>query len=139
MISGQLRMTLKGHKEAVRGMAFNPDGKTLVSFSADDSIILWDTHTGRPVRTIKDLPIQSWMSIAFSPDGSMLACSRSLAPTKLWEAVTGKEQATIPNGTRPRSIAFSPDGKMPASGGQDQAVRIWDISRIKPEKETAAN
>ena len=41
----QIAQPLSGHIKTVTGLAFSPDGKTLISGSEDNSIILWDIDT----------------------------------------------------------------------------------------------
>ena len=40
--TGEQKKTLTGHTDWVRGIAFSPDGKTLVSRSGDGSVLLWE-------------------------------------------------------------------------------------------------
>ena len=40
---------LKGHEKSVTVMAFSPDGRRLVSGSADKTLLLWDTDGGQPI------------------------------------------------------------------------------------------
>ena len=43
---------LRGHTNSIRALAFSPDGKTLASGSADQTVKFWDTATGQLKETI---------------------------------------------------------------------------------------
>ncbi|MGH9754228.1 MAG: NB-ARC domain-containing protein [Blastocatellia bacterium] len=53
--------TLEGHAYSVRGCAFSPDGKLIVSASSDRTLKVWDAQTGQTLAT-------------FFADGSMYSC-----------------------------------------------------------------
>ena len=42
--SGQEALTLKGHTDWVKGVAFSPDGKQLNSVSTDGTVKQWDAQ-----------------------------------------------------------------------------------------------
>ncbi|MDR0656484.1 MAG: hypothetical protein LBG22_09250, partial [Treponema sp.] len=44
--------TLSGHTDGVISSAFSPDGKYIVSGSTDNTVKLWDTESGREIRTL---------------------------------------------------------------------------------------
>src|SRR5438046_2240027 len=67
--------TLKGHTEAVYAVAFSPDGKQLATGSFDKTVRLWDTASGKEVKTFGGAAGHQnlVLSVAFSPDGKTLA------------------------------------------------------------------
>ncbi|MEH2306098.1 WD40 repeat domain-containing protein [Nostoc sp.] len=126
--------TLGGHANSVNSISFSPDGKMLASSSADNTVKLWDTTTGKEIKTLTGHT--SWVyGISFSPDGKMLASASDDKTVKLWDTTTGKEIKTLTGHTSwVYGISFSPDGKMLASASGDKTVKLWNPTTGKEIK-----
>jgi WD40 repeat protein/serine/threonine protein kinase len=113
-----------GHTGQIRGLAFSPDGRHILSVSADKTMRLWDRATGTELRRFQHN--QSVGAVAFSPDGrKALARCRdgSLRLWDLWDE-TARPLEVEKHCSWNGPIAFAPDGRMFASAGDDATI-LW--------------
>src|SRR5207248_1382686 len=76
------------HGSRVMALAYSPNGRILAAGGGDDPVRLWDTDTGKEIRTLKE----TWVNaLAFTPRGSVIATAGAFKIIRLWEVATGKE------------------------------------------------
>jgi len=128
------RNSLEEHSSSVYSVAFSPDGKTLASASADNTIKLWNLQTQKPIATLTG-HTSTVYSVAFSPDGKTLASASADKTIKLWNLQTQKPIATLTGHSNlVNSVAFSPDGKTLASASADKTIKLWNLQTQKEMK-----
>jgi WD40 repeat protein/tetratricopeptide (TPR) repeat protein/tRNA A-37 threonylcarbamoyl transferase component Bud32 len=120
------------HGGPVVALAFSPDGKWLLTGSADKTARLWNAATGQP--RLSPLAHQGpVVAVAFRPDGKVFVTGSWDKGARLWETATGKPvgQPLLHQG-RVLSVAFSPDGQKVLTGSEDWTARLWDAATGQP-------
>ncbi|MCC6794079.1 MAG: hypothetical protein IT366_03095 [Candidatus Hydrogenedentes bacterium] len=126
-------LCLRGHKAAVASVVFSPDDKYIATCSSstavpdDNSIRIWDSSTGRQVRSVLRQPGSGIMNVDWSADGSMIVAGSMDNSILLYEVDTMEENLLGRHDAPVLSVAFSPNCDQVVSGSLDWTVRIWDV------------
>ncbi|AFZ17487.1 serine/threonine-protein kinase [Allocoleopsis franciscana] len=123
--------TIVGDGSYINYLVMTPDGKSLLSSSADKKIKLWDFSTGKEIRTLIEasIPINYF---ALSPDWQTLATGGTGNTIAIWDFDSGQKIKTLKgHSSYVNYVVISPDGKKLASASADHTIKIWDFSTGK--------
>ena len=131
----------EGHTDRVFGVAASPDGKHIVSGSADGTARVWDID-GNELRQFKHDGHAH--GLAISPDGKMVATGDQTGSVFVWNLHTAEliqrldaaQGELINNQGEPRdktihAVAFSHDGGKLVSAGMVGQLRVWDTQSFE--------
>ncbi|HUI06909.1 MAG TPA: protein kinase [Verrucomicrobiae bacterium] len=123
--SGRELRSFAGHRGAVLGVVFSPDGKLALS-GGDDTMKLWDVANGRKLQDFAGRQ-GDVRSVAFSPDGKFALSGGDDGTVKLWDVASGRELRSFAGYQGSvLGVAFSPDGKF-ALSGSDDSIKLWEV------------
>ncbi len=122
--------TIAGHLDTVSSVAFSPTPTILATGSADNTVKIWQSDTGKLIRTLLGHS-DTVNCVAFSPNNNgetppLIASGSGDKTIKIWQLDTGKLIHSLTgHSVTVFSIAFSPDGEMLASASGDGTIRLW--------------
>ncbi|GMM46919.1 chromatin modification protein [Pichia kluyveri] len=129
---------LIGHSGPVYGMSFSPDGKYLLSSSADSTVRLWSMDTYTSLVSYKghggaggaggsNSPV--W-DVEFSPLGHYFATASHDQTARLWSCDHIYPLRIFAGHLNDVDIVkFHPNGTYLFTGSSDKTIRMWDIAK----------
>jgi WD40 repeat protein/serine/threonine protein kinase len=128
------------HSDAVRSVAFSPDGKTVLTGCDDGMARMWNLETRRRVGVPQPhaFPVHA---AAFSPDGQTVVTGggrtkplgADQGEVRLWDVSTGRLLiGPLKFDTNIHAVAWKPDGKSIVTGSRDGRIRIWNVGHLQP-------
>jgi WD40 repeat protein len=117
--------------QAVRALAFSPDGKYLAATSAEPNEIghatVWEMPSGKLVFSHKEP--KGIPSVAFAPDGKHLVIGTFTENALVVDTTTWTIARRLAgHGNAARGVAFSHDGKTLAISSYDGFVKLWETA-----------
>ena len=119
--------SLDGHTDRVLAVAVSPDGRFIVSGSADHTVKVWDAGDGRLLRSLEGHTYHSVNAVAVSPDGRFIVSGSNDQTVKVWDAASGRLLRSLEGHTGAvNAVALSADGRTIVSGSSDRTLKVWD-------------
>lgn len=120
-----LERILEGHTNYVWDVAITPDGRRVLSASNDNTVAVWDSHSGALVGRLG--PHRTMVhSVAVSPQSDGIAAGQQDGRVNVWDLPTSQQISNWFHGAADAKIAYlSPNAAI--TGGSDGFLRLWDV------------
>ncbi|GAA2589307.1 hypothetical protein GCM10010304_36880 [Streptomyces roseoviolaceus] len=110
---------------SVRGMAFSPDGRTVVA-SSRRAVRVWDVATGRTRHSFTGLPDPQ--AVAFGSNGRTVSAVGLNGLVRAWDVATGRTRTIHDSHIEGRAVAISPDGRTYVAVRTDRSVQLREVA-----------
>jgi len=118
---------MPGTGREVRSATFSPDGKLVLTASADCTAALWTAQSGEQLHTLKG-HVGALTSAVFSPDSTLVLTASEDYTAKLWSTESGQCLRTLRGHQfELRSAVFSPDGACVLTASIDRTAKVWSV------------
>jgi WD40 repeat protein/DNA-binding SARP family transcriptional activator len=125
------RMT-GGHDDGFGTLAFDREGKRILTAGNDRRAIVWDVRTGAQLLELRHPDDDEFNDTvaAWSPDGTMVATAGGGGTVVLWRVADGVPVRTMAADPQfVQAVTFSPDGALLAAAGSgDRFATLWDVA-----------
>jgi WD40 repeat protein/tRNA A-37 threonylcarbamoyl transferase component Bud32 len=132
---------LPAQNQAVRGLAFSPDGTLLAAAGSDGRVVLWNPVERKSVKVLYG-PAKGFLGVAFRPDGRRLAVAHSNGTVHVW-ALPGYEREPLL--TRPGfpasmpRLAYAPEGNLLVAADWHGNLHVWAADSGAYQRTVAAH
>jgi WD40 repeat protein len=113
------------HTQAVKTLAFSPDGKLLATAGDDGLILIWDVDSRKLVQT---LSAHRWTisALSFSADGNTLISASWDGNIKFWQMKSGQEiDCLSTHNEEVLAMAIGRDSQSIVTASRDQTAKVW--------------
>jgi WD40 repeat protein len=124
---GRLLKTFRGHERLVHRVRFSPDGRRLLTSSADRTLRVWDVGDRQPPVVLQGHH-GNIDCVAFGPEGRWAISGARDGTVRLWPLEPRGEPVVICAGSgQARGVAVHPNGRVLAAGFTDGRICLWDL------------
>lgn len=126
--------SLVGHKKTIHRIVASPDGTTLLSCGADETVMLWDLARNRNVAVFEDIRGSQPTDAMFYPGGerAVVVAGAVLHRVEIKDRKLGR-RFYYRAGTL-ESVAVSSDGERVLAGGPDHVLYEFDGDNVLPRR-----
>ncbi|WP_442511556.1 WD40 repeat domain-containing serine/threonine protein kinase [Novipirellula sp. SH528] len=111
---------------AVRGIAFSPDGARIVAGDREGIIHLYDIDSGEQVGS--KTQSGAIFGVDYSSDGKLIATVGTDKIVRVWDADSLEERQSFSGHEGPiYNVAFIPEGPLLASVGWGKVIHLWNV------------
>lgn len=122
---------LRGHTNKVRAAAWSPNGRYVITGSADRTARIWDIATGKTINVLTE-HLGRVSVVAWHPQEQRVLTGGADGLIRIWEVPSGQLLQVIEGRVGwIRGANWSPNGQFIAVGGSNGVAYIWDIKTNK--------
>lgn len=129
--AGTVLCVYRGHTAPVRSLAWNPDGRRVISASGEKTIHIWDALTGETLRTFNDIS-DAVLFTGWSADGRYVATIGGDMQVRVWDFTTNLLASVYRGhaGSIITAFAWSPSSVEPllATAADDGTIHVWEAT-----------